>query len=280
MTIGSISVPYSWRNITSLYGNNSIKYTFNGLTRTLTIPDGFYALTDLYAFIQSIMVSCGDYLINSSGNYVYFLEMAYNIPVYRLQFNSYAVTYPLATGWSVPSTWGSSINNTYVTSSGSATISSATITSGSGTLANAYFYVPYASTTTRNLYDYLGLAYATSPYVPYTCYNAPGTSTVSQLGDNAPRQSPVDSLVLSCPQIKNCFTSTLQSAIGTNVLSAIQINTTYGNNITLDQFFTTWMPFTTNTIKEIEIVLTDQEGNDLFMEDLSTTMELIITNAQ
>ena len=280
LSIGSISIPYSWRNITSALGNNTFSYVFNGMTRVVTVPDGFYSLVELYAYLQSVMVMCGDYLVNPASAYVYFLELAYNTPVYRIQFNSYAITYPLASGWTVPSTWGGSINNSYVTSSGTPTISSATITGGgSGTLANAYMIIPYSATTTRNLYDYFGLTYATSPYIPYQCYNAPGTSTVSQLGDKAPRQSFVDSLVLTSPQIKNMFTSN-QNNVPTNVISCIQINTTYGNNISLAQFFTTWMPFATNSIKYLDFIITDQEGNDVFLEDLSTTMELIITNAQ
>lgn len=280
ISIGSVSIPYSWRNITSAYGNNKISYVFNGMTRNITVPDGFYALSDLYAYVQYVMVTCGDYLIDNNKNYVYFLDITYNTPVYRLQFNSYAVSYPLATGWTVPTTWGSSINNSYVTSSGTPTISSATITSGSGTLANAYFIITNSTTTTRNPYIYFGLASSTPGQVPYAAYSSPGTSTVSQLGDNAPRQSEVDSLVLNSPQVKNVFTSNTQNAIGTNVLSAVQINTTYGNNIDLAQFFTTWMPFNTSTMRELEIVITDQEGNDVFLEDMSTTMELIITYAQ
>lgn len=117
MTLSTFSVPYSWFNITSAIGNNVFYLTWNdgynsgGVNRNsysyiyqITIPDGFYSITELNSLLQDFMVDKGLYLINSTGNYVYYIEIVYNIPRYRIQFNSYPLPTSLPTGWSVPTT--------------------------------------------------------------------------------------------------------------------------------------------------------------------------------
>lgn len=294
ISVQSISIPFSWRNITSNYGNNLISYTFNGLTRNITIPDGFYGTAQLYGFLQGVMVTCGDYLISTNGSYIYFIEFVANTTLYRVQFNSYSFSltgssspYTIPTGYTIPTTFGSSVNNSYVTTTGTATYTYAsastlsTSNSGSGQYIGAgYWTVPNPQFTTYTLWEFFGLSSATAnTQLPYAAYNAPSNSNISQLGDIAPHNSSVDCLIMSSPQIKNLYTSTIGN-LGTTVVASIQINTSYGNNIVLDQFFTTWLPFSTDQLKKLEVTLTDNSGNDVFIEDYSGVISLMITNAQ
>ena len=294
ISIQSVSIPFSWRNITASYGNNTFSYTFNGLTRTLIIPDGFYGTNSLYAWLQGVMVTCGDYLISTNGSYIYFIEFVSNTPLYRVQFNSYSLAlsgtsspYTSPTGYTVPSTFGSSVNNSYITTTGTATftyVSPTTLStsnSGSGQYLGAgYLTIPNPANTSFTLWEFFGLYTGTpNPQIPYAAYNAPSNANVSQLGDISPHNSNVDCLVLSSPQVKNLYTSTIGN-LGTTVIASIQINSSYGNNIVLDQFFTTWLPFRTDQLKKLEIYLTDQDGNDVFIEDYSGIFCLMFTNAQ
>ena len=55
------------------------------------MEDGNYEISSVNAFLQSIMVSNGHYLENSSGDYVYYLEFKVNATTYKIEINSYNV---------------------------------------------------------------------------------------------------------------------------------------------------------------------------------------------
>lgn len=111
VAIGSISLYYSWYNITSLttgagYNNNQFSYVWYSagppVTVNITIPDGAYEIEDLNAYLQYVMVSNNHYLIDASGKYVYYLEIVANTTFGKVQFNSYPIPTGLPAGWTAP----------------------------------------------------------------------------------------------------------------------------------------------------------------------------------
>ena len=60
MALSSISVYYSWFNITSALANNTFSYTWvsSGTTTnyTVTIPDGIYEISSLNSYLQFIFI--------------------------------------------------------------------------------------------------------------------------------------------------------------------------------------------------------------------------------
>ena len=81
--ISSIQIPYSWFNISAAYNNNSFKIYFPTASTTytsftITIPDGFYTTTSLNSYLQQVCITNGLYLIDSAGNYVYYIVIAYS----------------------------------------------------------------------------------------------------------------------------------------------------------------------------------------------------------
>ena len=111
IAISSISLYFSWFNITSAttnseYNNNSYEYVWYGSTGastyTVTMPDGYYEISDINAYLQSVLVSNGHYLTDSSGNYVYYLQLEVNQTEYAVQFNSYPIPSSLPSGYSNP----------------------------------------------------------------------------------------------------------------------------------------------------------------------------------
>lgn len=303
MSIGNLSVPYSWYNITEAFGNNVFSYQFCAKQRTITIPDGFYSEYTLNQVLQAAMYQCGDYLVNGDSQVVYFVEIVLNIVRYRLQFNSYAQSYgPLPSGYTVPSNWNSTVNNdwirtvdvttgnSYVTiSSGTlaalqpSTLAAAMIGSTPGIFPGGILKITHNLSNSRigqahSLYEFLGLVATNTGILPSTV----STSTpvnASQLGDVAPYQVTVENLFLQVSQVRNEF-SCPQQTVTTMTLSALQLNTTFGNNITLDQFFTTWMPLHLGPTDSIQITITDQAGRDVYLEDPRSSMELVITNVK
>jgi len=110
IAVSSISQYFSTFNITSAYNNNSFQYVWvDGITYTVTIPDGFYSFTDLNSYFQYVMIINNHYLINVSGQYVYLLTLSLNTTYYSIELFSYQIDTTIATAnsWSLPSsaTW-------------------------------------------------------------------------------------------------------------------------------------------------------------------------------
>jgi hypothetical protein len=72
IAVSQITIPYSWFNISSQYGNNTMSYyipnSSNVQTRyDLIIPNGFYTTTDLNNFLQSQLKNNGHYWYSTQG---------------------------------------------------------------------------------------------------------------------------------------------------------------------------------------------------------------------
>jgi hypothetical protein len=100
--ISNIQFPYSWFNITQKYNNNFFEYVWLGVGYPVAIPDGFYTVTDINAFLQQTMILNNHYLINSSGNYVYYLTLLYNQATYGVQIIASLIPTSLPTGYTAP----------------------------------------------------------------------------------------------------------------------------------------------------------------------------------
>jgi len=100
LALGSIQMYYSTFNITAAQGNNQFSYIWvDGREITITIPDGFYEITTLNEFLHFVMIQQGHYLINTAGDYFYFLTFLINTATYQININAYPIslaTYPVA----------------------------------------------------------------------------------------------------------------------------------------------------------------------------------------
>jgi len=99
---------YSWQNINSTtLNNNKFNYAWmDGLGVTtvynVVIPNGMYELADINSYLQYVFISNGQYLIDATGNNVYYAEMVLNPNLYAVQINTFAVPTTLPTGYTVP----------------------------------------------------------------------------------------------------------------------------------------------------------------------------------
>ena len=181
----SIYQYFSIFNITSDYGNNSFSYVwFDGIEYTITIPDGYYEISDLNAYFQSIMIANTHYMTNSAGQFIYFLEFLVNTSRYAVQINSY----PLDT--TIQST------NNYILPTG------------------ATWSVPATSTLSQFNINTTGfgevLGYEIGSY-PDTQV---GSTTASFLSSVAPQITPYSSILVSCNLVNN------RAVIPSNILSS------------------------------------------------------------
>ena len=101
------SIYYSNFSITQYYNNNLFKYYWydaNGITTAydVLLPDSNMSIQDINSYFQYVMISNNHYLINETGQYVYYLEFIENSQRYAFQFNAYPLPTELPTGWTAP----------------------------------------------------------------------------------------------------------------------------------------------------------------------------------
>jgi hypothetical protein len=107
IAVSSIQMYYSWFNITSEYQNNIIQYIWiNNLgvqtTYTINIPSGLYEISTLNQLLQFEFIANGHYLVNGSGQNVYYAEIILNPSRYAVQINTFLVPTALPVGWTNP----------------------------------------------------------------------------------------------------------------------------------------------------------------------------------
>ena len=80
-----LSMTYSWYNIRSSYGNNTIKYTHDGSTwNTITFSDGMYSYQDIEDFIHQYMDKKSHHTTDSKGAKKYSINLSFILSTYRI----------------------------------------------------------------------------------------------------------------------------------------------------------------------------------------------------
>lgn len=103
IAVSSLQMYYSWENINATtLRNNTLTYLWDGVLETIVIPDGLYEIGDINFYCQYYMISQTHYLINGSGQNVYFFEWIVNPTIYSIQLNTYQVPTVLPAGWTAP----------------------------------------------------------------------------------------------------------------------------------------------------------------------------------
>lgn len=191
--LSRISLYYSWENISST--NNKFSYTWvDGTSVSVTLPAGFYTVDDINSYMQSVMVTNTHYLVNSSGDYVYYLELVTNSTYYAVQLNSYPVPNALPSGWSNPGVWALPAS-----------------------AKTPQFTVP----TSNSITSIIGFSSGTYP-------SATQSTNYSKTSDSTPQVTPTQSLVMTCNLINN------KLSIPADLMYSFSPNVTYGSLIIVD----------------------------------------------
>jgi hypothetical protein len=248
LAVGALTIPYSWFNVSQMYANQSFTLAFPygaGLTATLniTLPAGFYTVSDINNYIQGQCINAGLYLTFGGQNY-YFVQIVTNTTYYQNQIVFTAVPTTVASGayagYSVPSSG-------YWSGTGLPTASSTpTIT--------------FAST--GSIASLLGFAPGTYPSVT--------TASITVSSTLTPQGSTVNALLLHCNLINNSI------AMPSDILDNIPINSTFGSNITYDPSFEKWVKLRDGRYNSMILTFTDQNNNTLYANDSNISLSLLL----
>jgi len=226
ISISSATVPYSFRNITSAYNNNKFIIYFPFLatynTYNITLPDGFYnGASDINYYIQQFCITNGLYLVNASGQNVYYLSLQTNINYYAVQIIATLVPTSLPVGYTQPLNW-----------------------------------IGYPTTTAC---PGLGVLNNFGSIIGYTAGNYPstfiGTTNLSYLSNTVPNTTPVNSLTIRCDLCNNPV------SFPSDIIDSFNINSTYGTNILYQPTFEKIVSLRAGTYSNFLIYLCDQNNN-------------------
>lgn len=252
ISISSIQIPYSWYNISVFYQNKTFSIIFPrgaGLTTTLdiTLPDGFYTVDDINSYIRQVCIDNKFYLINTSGNYVYYIDLSYNISAYKIELITFLVPVVLPSGWVDPG-WGGG-------------------TAGSGlpTVTRCTQLVILSTNYFNKIIGFLPGTYPITTPVPPNSFSK--TSDFTPLGSN------VNSIVVRCSLVNNPVTMPY------DIIDSFAIsNTSFGSTINYEPSFQKWVSLAPGIFQNLQITLQDENFNDIKMLDPNSVITIIIKN--
>jgi hypothetical protein len=207
IAIAQITMYYSWFNVTSSLSNNYFTFnwinaggTNNYTTYTIYIPNGLYEITDINNYLQFVCLNANNlstqfisptptapfYLVDSTGDNVFYAEFLVNPTAYGIQLNTYAVPTALPVGWTNPG----------------------------GTLLPAQTFNPVI-TTPAKFNELIGFATTFSSAQNQNNAGAnPGTTTAYKIGSTysyistlTPQVQPNPSLLVAITNIDNSYAS-------------------------------------------------------------------------
>ena len=241
--VSSVALYNSTFNITSTRANNTFTISWNAAATTtfnITIPDGYYSVENLNFFLQQQCITNNLYVINSSGQYVYFLEFIINPPRYAVSLNAYPIP----------------------------TAAQAT-TLGYIQPVGATWVYPAAAQCPQITFgtDFGAL-------IGYTAGSYPSTSSVSTIqnfiSDLTPNLNVVDSYIMTCSLINSPY------SIPSDAFFSIPLTAGLGSLISVFPSEIVFNNIAPNSYQQIKISFFDQIFRPLEMNDNQLTLTLAI----
>ena len=240
--IQHIQIPYSWFNLTGAYNNKSFGYKLNGTLYTLNLQDGFYTMDDINNALIDFMVANGHYLVNASGNKIFYSQLSTNQNLYAIQYDAFVIPSSLPTGFTNP--------------------------------ANVlYNTVPIASPTTIQLVIFENNFTKICGFSAGSFPSSPQSSVYSAISSEAPNLTPVNSLVMRCSLCSNIYSNP------PDAFYSFAPNCTFGSNIVIDPSYPCWLECKAGSFQSIEIQFVDQNFQPVILRDNAISIQLLIKTA-
>ena len=247
ISVSSIQMPYSWYNVSTFYQNQNFRIIWPTIDTTQTInynvvlDDGFYTVDDIQNFIEQFCITNKLYLINANGDYVYYINLNYNLSAYKIQLILEPVPVSLPVGYSAPVGFPA-----FPTNAGGRTPRFQVLDDLFGRL--------------------IGFNVGISPPATIT------TASYDKLSDYTPLGSNVNSIIVRCNVISN------DVSMPSDILDSFGIPTgsNFGSNIVYEPSFQKWVTIREGTYSSMILTIQDQDFNDIKILDPNSVITLII----
>lgn len=256
IAVQEVALFFSCFNITSSYGNNSFSYIWiDGSTQVVNIPDGYYSIKQLNEYLQFVMIQNKHYLVSSSGDFVYLLEMVVNESRYAVQLNEFLISTTIASAnsWTLPAgaTWVLPTNSIL-----------------------PYFVIP--STNFKDVIGYSAGQYPSgsiSGSPPAQVQSPSYAISQSQLSSTAPQVTPYSSFLMYCSLVNN--KAVIPSQL---IFSFTPSNAVFGGLSSYQVSELAWNKIEDGQYNQFSIEFRDQLGRTISFQDPNTLITLVTKN--
>ena len=256
IAVSSISMYYSWFNITELNQNNYFTFTWTSgiitTTYTVTLPDGFYEISTINDYIQWFCIQNGLYWTLSGLNY-YPIEFLVNASRYAIQINTYLIPTVAPVGATLPANFA-----------GFPTVPQNSVVVIPPNL-NVIMGYTANFTTDVNL---------NNSYIPSSGANSlvakNGAGTLSYISSSAPNVQPFNNVLFSITNINNPYSQP------SSIIYSLNPRVTVGQQIyeTPPNFM--WNKMIDGTYNELRLALLNNKLQPLIIKDSNMTILLTI----
>jgi hypothetical protein len=260
IAVSSISMYYSWFNISAELQNNQFSVAYLDPTNTLVtipivIPDGVYEIATLNALLQFTLINEGFYLIDTNTNKnVYYAEFILNPSRYAVQVNTYLFPSSLPGGYAEPTNFvGFAVSP--------ATTYNPVITFPAN--FNRIMGFPAGFATDLNINN--SFVAPTSTFVAKN-----GAGTISYISTFAPQLQPNSSLYFSISNINN------QYALPSSIIYALVPTVRVGEVIVERPPNFAWNALIDGTYNELRMTFLGSDLSPITINDPNMTILLVI----
>ena len=241
MCLKNIVINYSFPSFTQAA---SFTYTWiTGVQYTVNIPvNTTWEIADLNSLMESVMITNGHYLLNSSGNYVFYAQIIANSNYYKTTLQMQPFPIALPAGWTNPSAIVFPVQPTYV-------------------------QLTFNNTQVQNVLGFTAIG-------PYPPGQTPAVSNYSVNSQQAPQVCPYSSIQIWCDSLSAKDNNTPK------LLDTFPVNVLYGQPIVYEPKFPSWVLCNSSaTYNFINVYLLDQYGLPLTVLDPNWSMSILLKKA-
>jgi hypothetical protein len=241
IAVSNLAIYNSIQNITIKRGNNVITLNWLGTDYIFNIPEGYYSVSDLNAFIQQQSIINGLYCTaNDGADNVYFVELVINSIRYSTSLNFYAIP------TSAEATQKGYVKPTNATWEFPASPQCPSLT----------FAQPFA--------NLLGFTFGTFPPTLQS-------TNIQYLSTQTPVISPVDSLIFTCNLVSSKY------SIPSDVFYSVPISASLGSLILFNNTSLVYNDIIPQNFSSLIITIYDQLFQKVELLDKELTLTLSIS---
>jgi hypothetical protein len=259
IAVSSISMYYSWFNITSAFQNNILTYTWTSGTTTTTytinIPDGLYQVDAINNYCQYVMIQNNTYWTDAGGDNYYPFDIISNANRYAYQINTYLIPTSLPVGDSIPIGF----------------VGFPTTTQNSVITIPANFNKILGYTAGFSTNPNTGDAYnPPSPTNSNNYVDKSGNGTLSYLSNISPQVQPNNNILFSLSNISNPYTQP------SSIIYSLNPNVDIGKQIIEKPPNFMWNKMIDGTYNELRLTLLGNNLQPIKIQDPNMTILLTI----
>lgn len=259
IAVSSISMYYSWFNISVRQGNNRFTFTWTAgaitTVYTVIIPDGLWDISSINNYIQFFCIQNSLYWTIAGSNY-YPFELITNLNRYAVQLNTYYIPIVLPAGATIPAGfpgWPATAQNSVVTFPA---------------LFNSIVGYPVGFASVANVG---GLTTFGTPTASTNFATKDATTnTISYLSSFAPDVQPNSSLLFVLSNINNPYTQP------SGIIYSLNSNVAVGELITEKPPNFMWNKLIDGTYNELRLTFLSPTLQQVYVNDPNMTILLTI----